>query len=98
MRRIRTYHELGEGAGAGGGVPDQVAAQRKRLEERLGSTGHVIAVASGKGGVGKSAVAAHVAAALASRGLRVGAADADLNGRSLARLRGGPGGPAAVTG
>ncbi len=98
MRRIRTYHELGEGAGAGGGVPDQVAAQRKRLEERLGSIGHVIAVASGKGGVGKSAVTANVAAALASRGLRVGAVDADLNGPSLARMLGVPREPLAVTG
>ena len=47
-----------------------------------------MAVASGKGGVGKSAVTANLAAALASRGLAVGAADADLNGPSLARMLG----------
>src|SRR5690606_21737783 len=96
VRHIRTYHELG--GGEGGGVPEQVAAQRKRLEERLSGIGCVIAVASGKGGVGKSAVTANVAAALASRGQRVGAVDADLNGPSLARMLGVPREPLAVMG
>jgi ATP-binding protein involved in chromosome partitioning len=43
---------------------------------------------SGKGGVGKSALTANLAAALADMGFRVGALDADLNGPSLARMLG----------
>lgn len=89
MRRIRTYREVSDPAGEA--VLDQVAAQRRRLVERLSRVRHVVAVASGKGGVGKSAITANVAAVLASRGLRVGAADADLNGPSLARMLGAAG-------
>lgn len=86
MREIRTYHDVGEEAGAE--VPEQVGAQRRRLRERLESVGRVVAVASGKGGVGKSALTANLAASLAARGYRVGAVDADLNGPSLARMLG----------
>lgn len=89
MRRIRTYHEVEDPAGRE--VLDQVVAQRRRLGERLAGVRHVVAIGSGKGGVGKSAVTANVAAALAARGLRVGAADADLNGPSLARMLGAAG-------
>jgi Mrp family chromosome partitioning ATPase len=42
---------------------------------------HVIAISSGKGGVGKSTVTVNVAVALAARGLRVGVLDADITGR-----------------
>jgi ATP-binding protein involved in chromosome partitioning len=84
------------GQGEGAGVPEQVQAQRQRLEQRLASVRRVIAIASGKGGVGKSAVTANVAAALAARGRRVGAVDADLNGPSLARMLGVPPNPLAI--
>jgi ATP-binding protein involved in chromosome partitioning len=47
-----------------------------------------VAVASGKGGVGKSAVTANLAVSLASRGWRVGVLDADLNGPSMAKFLG----------
>lgn len=86
MRRFRTYHDV-EGRGTGA-VPEQVAAQQQRLARRLERVDAVWLVASGKGGVGKSAVTANVAAALARGGLRVGALDADLNGPSLARMLG----------
>lgn len=48
----------------------------------------VVAVASGKGGVGKSTVAANLAVALAGRGLRVGLLDADIYGPSVPLLFG----------
>jgi ATP-binding protein involved in chromosome partitioning len=52
------------------------------------ATTRVIAVASGKGGVGKSSVTVNLAAALAERGLRVGVLDADVWGFSVPRLLG----------
>jgi ATP-binding protein involved in chromosome partitioning len=52
---------------------------------------HVVAVASGKGGVGKSTVAVNLAAALAATGARVGLLDADVYGPSVARMIGGKG-------
>lgn len=49
---------------------------------------HVVAVASGKGGVGKSTVAVNLAAALSAGGLRVGLCDCDLYGPSVALMCG----------
>ncbi len=49
---------------------------------------HVIAVGSGKGGVGKSTVAFNIAAELAAKGYRVGLLDADIYGPSVHRLSG----------
>jgi ATP-binding protein involved in chromosome partitioning len=48
----------------------------------------IIAVASGKGGVGKSTVASNIAVALAARGLSVGLCDCDLYGPSVAQMFG----------
>ena len=53
-----------------------------------GSLTRVFAVASGKGGVGKSSVTVNVAAAMAAKGLRVGVVDADIYGFSVPRMLG----------
>ncbi|MGC5167152.1 P-loop NTPase [Luteimicrobium sp. DT211] len=53
-----------------------------------GSLTKVFAVASGKGGVGKSSVTANLAAAMAADGLRVGILDADIHGFSIPRMLG----------
>ncbi len=58
--------------------------------------GHVIAVSSGKGGVGKSTVATNVAVALAQRGARVGLMDADVYGPNVPRMMGLSGPPSVV--
>ena len=83
-RKIRTYHDVARPADED--VVAQVGELRRRLEERLETVDRIVAVASGKGGVGKSAVAANLAAAAAAAGDATGAVDADLNGPSLARM------------
>ena len=88
-RQIRTYHDIANEVGPGGAtIPEQVMAQRERLTQRLAGIRNVVAIASGKGGVGKSALTANLAAELGIRGLRIGALDSDLNGPSLARMLG----------
>ncbi|GGD00612.1 iron-sulfur cluster carrier protein [Tersicoccus solisilvae] len=73
--------------------------QRQRLKDDLRSGGRanpfdaasltrIYAVASGKGGVGKSSVTVNLAAALAAAGLRVGIIDADVHGFSVPSLMG----------
>lgn len=79
----------GAGAGgAGGGVVIPFAAED--------SPTRVIAVASGKGGVGKSSITANLAVALADSGLRVGVVDADIYGFSIPRMLGVSGQPTKV--
>ncbi len=84
VRKFRTYTEVGHGTNSA--LFEQVVEQRARLARRLAGVGAVVAIASGKGGVGKSLVTANLAVTLAARGRRVGALDADLNGPSLARM------------
>jgi ATP-binding protein involved in chromosome partitioning len=61
-----------------------------------GSRTRVYAVASGKGGVGKSSVTVNLAAALAARGLSVGVVDADIYGHTVPRMLGVAGKPTQV--
>jgi ATP-binding protein involved in chromosome partitioning len=62
--------------------------QIPQLADILPGVGQVIAVASGKGGVGKSTVTANLACALAARGARVGLMDADIYGPSTPKMMG----------
>ncbi len=66
-----------------GGVADPVIPF-----SQPGNLTRVIAVASGKGGVGKSSVTANLAAAMAADGLKVGVLDADVYGFSIPRMLG----------
>ncbi len=65
---------------------------------RPGNTTKIIAVASGKGGVGKSSITANLAVAFAERGLRVGLVDADIYGHSIPRMLGVVEAPTVVDG
>lgn len=64
---------------------------KKKLElgqEQLECVDKIIAIASGKGGVGKSTVAVNLAVTLARMGFRVGLADADVYGPSIPKMTG----------
>ncbi len=83
---MKGYHDIvGDG---GSRVLEQVAEQRTRITDGLAGVRHLVAVASGKGGVGKSTLTLHLAGALRARGLRIAILDADFNGPSQARMAG----------
>ncbi len=92
MKRYRDI--VGDG---GSGIISQVEEQQRRLTERLARVRHVVAVVSGKGGVGKSSVTANLASAVARDGFAVGVLDADLNGPSIAKMLGVRGQPLPLT-
>ena len=103
---IRTYSDV-EGDDRSD-LAGQVREQRARVERRLDGVDRVVAVMSGKGGVGKSYVAASLAAALAGQGEEgaaaededrpaVGLLDADLDGPTADRMLGAPREPLTVT-
>jgi ATP-binding protein involved in chromosome partitioning len=64
------------------------ARDNSAIEIDIPPTARVVAIASGKGGVGKSSVTVNLAMALAERGLTVGVLDADIGGFSIPRMLG----------
>jgi len=82
-------------------APPDLKPQKKaepQGPERVPGVQHIIAIASGKGGVGKSTVSANLACALAAEGRRVGLLDADVYGPSQPRMLGVSGRPASPDG
>jgi ATP-binding protein involved in chromosome partitioning len=85
---------------------NRMQKQRELLGHQMKYIKHVIAVISGKGGVGKSTITINLAAAFARKGKQVGILDADIHGPSVPRLLGltgqqvkvGPPGAFPVTG
>ncbi len=83
---MRTYFDI---AGDGGSdVLGQVLQQRERIAEATAGIDHMVAIGSGKGGVGKSTLTMQLALALGRAGCQCAILDADLNGPCQARLAG----------
>ena len=83
---MKGYYDI---AGDGGSrILEQVADLRARIAGGLAGVRHLVAVGSGKGGVGKSTLTLHLAGALRARGLRIAILDADFNGPTQARMAG----------
>lgn len=83
---MKSYYDIKSDGGSR--ILEQVAEQRSRITDGLAGVRHLVAVGSGKGGVGKSTLTLHLAAALRARGLRIAILDADFNGPSQARMAG----------
>ncbi|KAF0676955.1 iron-sulfur cluster carrier protein ApbC [Profundibacterium mesophilum] len=83
-------------------APPDLSSSRKPAQpqgpQKLPGVDRIVAIASGKGGVGKSTVSANLAVALAAEGRRVGLLDADVYGPSQPRMLGVSGRPASPDG
>ena len=81
---MKSYHDItGDG---GSNVLEQVEAQDRNIARSLSDVRHIVAIGSGKGGVGKSTLCMQLAVALRELGNAVSILDADLNGPCQARL------------
>ena len=84
------------------GPPPELNLGRKKPAEpaskKIPGVDHIVAIASGKGGVGKSTVSANLAIALTAAGKRVGLLDADVYGPSQPRMLGISGRPSSPDG
>jgi ATP-binding protein involved in chromosome partitioning len=81
---VKGYHDIADDGGSD--ILGQVAAQQESVARSLSGVRNLLAVGSGKGGVGKSTLTMQLACALRELGHSVSILDADLNGPSQARL------------
>lgn len=83
---MKSYQDIASDGGSD--VASQLAEQAEHTKARLEEVRHVLAVMSGKGGVGKSTLTINLASALALDGYAVGVVDGDINSPSIARMAG----------
>jgi len=99
---ILTAHSSSPSPPAPKGPPPELTLGRRKpaepADKRIPGVDHIVAIASGKGGVGKSTVTANLAVALTAMGKRVGLLDADVYGPSQPRMLGISGRPASPDG
>ncbi|MEZ5651653.1 MAG: Mrp/NBP35 family ATP-binding protein [Burkholderiaceae bacterium] len=79
-------------------IPIRPASAPPAGPQKVAGIARIVAIASGKGGVGKSTVSANLACALAAQGRRVGLLDADVYGPSQPRMMGVSGRPSSPDG
>jgi ATP-binding protein involved in chromosome partitioning len=97
MATLTADRPSGKPAAAPGGAPGGGHAPGGRpVLQGIKAVKHIVAVASGKGGVGKSTTAVNIALGLHANGLRVGLLDADIYGPSMPRLMGLTGKPELI--
>src|SRR5260370_2370359 len=86
---MRIFSDIeADGSNGSDGSSVEVADLRERIRTNLAGVGATIALASARGGVGKSMLAVNIAAALATKGRKVAIVDADLNSPSIAAMLG----------
>ena len=85
-RKMKGYHDIVGGGGSR--ILEQVAEQRARITDSLAGVRHLVAVGSGKGGVGEKHPDATSRERAARPGLQIAILDADFNGPSQARMAG----------
>ena len=83
---MKSYFDIVHDGGSG--IHAQIEEQQAKIARSLSGVRRILAVGSGKGGVGKSTLALQIASALGESGHEIAVLDADLNGPCQARLAG----------
>lgn len=81
---MKNYYDIPRDGGSE--VLEQVAGHKAKIEENLRTVRHIVAIGSGKGGVGKSTLSMQIASGLRGQGKRVAVLDADFNAPAQAHL------------